>query len=302
MTTARPRLCRLTSRAAVILAVGATAVPVSAAQAIAPPPPPAAPAGEVSPTAPAGDAVPTPPAPPTLQSESATAVASAPTTAPPAAAEPVVAPVPVGKTTAPAPRRVRRTVTCRRSRHHGTHARCKRSHHKAAGTNAKSHTSARAAAVTGIPWHQDGGGTCSRWDANNDAVDTLGPGMSLDARTSSQYFAYQPVYFYYNSTTAQWTDAGAGSWMWSYRDSVESTGWRSFDPAVQPALGGSQNTLITRGYYWRVALRYYWYASGAAPVATAFEWIPTLTASFPPSDGFAAMSYNPTSGPWCYAA
>jgi hypothetical protein len=286
------------------LAVTAIAAPAAGAQAPVPPPPSLPPSfADTTSTAPAGDTTPVPaadtPAAP-AQSES-----PAPTSSPaPAAAQQSATAPPVVKVSKAPPvvkrkavKRRRKVVKCRRTKHHRT--RCAVKRHTV--RHRKHAVKGRAAAVT--PWYQDAEPMCSYNTARQDIIGTIAPAMSVPTGASAGYLAYQPLYYYYNFATGQWTYAASGEWMWSYRDAAFGTRrWQFFNTALQADLLGEQDMTVSRGYYWKVAVRHYWYpTSTTAGISAPLVWAPGMETNFVPSDIFSASLYTPTHGDYCYS-
>ena len=65
---------------------------------------------------------------------------------------------------------------------------------------------------------------------------------------------------------------------------------------------GTQVINVTRGYYWKVAVRHYWYpTSTSAAMSSTLVWAPAMITNFVPQDVFAASLYQSTSGNYCFA-
>jgi hypothetical protein len=122
------------------------------------------------------------------------------------------------------------------------------------------------------------------------------PSLYADpAAASGQYVAYQTVYFYYDFNAGQWTYGGEGPWMYSVSTSHQpGQWWNYFDGS--DAGEGDTDSAASLNTYWAVAYRYYWYATGAAGVSTAYVWAPSVITEFWSISGIAPTH---RSGSYC---
>jgi hypothetical protein len=132
-----------------------------------------------------------------------------------------------------------------------------------------------SSASTGtVAYHRSGAVECGTFPSRN--VSVAQPAMYAVNRTTavdSQWVAYKPVLYKY--TSSGWSYVTEDGWMRGVaRDNASPTRWidEGGQAHIPPTAFAMQ--VSSPGYY-RVAIRYYWYATGSAGAGSDFLWATT---------------------------
>jgi hypothetical protein len=146
--------------------------------------------------------------------------------------------------------------------------------------------SGRADAATGVTApHRSGAVNCGTFPGRNVSIAT--PAMlAVNATTATDYqnVAYKPVVFKW--VNSSWTYFSEDGWMTATAsDATSPQSW--VDPGGQRYTSGTSfATNVTSGYY-RVAIRYYWYATSRVGSGSDYLW----ATAYANQDGSTSASY-----------
>jgi hypothetical protein len=108
--------------------------------------------------------------------------------------------------------------------------------------------------------------------------------VNTTANVDRQWVAYKPVVFRWNGTS--WVQYSTDGWMQgNARDNASPTSW--FDAGTQEHYAPIAKAINVPAGYYKVAMRYHWYATSRVGSGSDYRWVPRYTAE----NGTVSTSY-----------